>query len=354
MKVANKDFARGLPRGAHNASLFFFCGPDEAGASAAAERVIAALPSPGDRVELSGADLRRDPASLGDEARSTSLFGETRHIFVRASGDEAHDALKTLIETGEAGAGDAAPVIVVATSATDKSRTAKLLEKRDDALVAMFHPPDLSSVAASVRAMADAAGLRLGGDLAERIARSAGLDVRLAQSEVDKLALYLGAEPQAPRPASVDDYAEIGAPTEEDGFQPLVNAVLGGETNRLPRELHRMRELGLNPVGLLLAIERRASQLARLSAKLGPRGSFDNLNRGEKAQLGVFWREERDIRQQFACWNRPIARGSRLTRLDRLIPRLVALHQNLLANSQAAPTLLAQELAEIARFAARR
>jgi len=346
MKAATKDFARGLPRGADKASIFFFCGPDEAGASAAAEKVIAALPDAGERVELSGGDLRRDPAMLGDEARSGSLFGDTRHIFVRATGDEAHDALKTLIETGEAGSGDAAPVVVVATSATDKSRTAKLLEKRPDALVGMFYAPDLMTVAASVRAMADSAGLRLGGDLAERIARAAGLDVRLAQSEVEKLALYVGADPQSPAPASVEEYGEIGAATEEDGFQPLVNAVLGGETGRLSRELHRMRELGLNPVGLLLAIERRAAQIAQISAKLGPRGSLDNLNRGEKAQLGIFWKEERDIRTQIARWPR--------RKLDRLIPRLITLHRNLLANSQAAETLLAQELAEITRFAARR
>ncbi|MGB3471751.1 MAG: DNA polymerase III subunit delta [Erythrobacter sp.] len=346
MKAKNTDFARGLPRVASNASIFFFCGPDEAGASAAAQRVIAALPDPGERIELSGADLRRDPALLGDEARSGSLFGDARHIFVRAAGDEAHDALKTLIETGEAGSGDAAPVIVVATSATDKSRTAKLLEKRPDALVGMFYAPDLGSVAGSVRAMADAAGLRLNGDLAERIARAAGLDVRLAQSEVDKLALYCDADPQSPKTASVEDYGEIGAATEEDGFQPLVNTVMGGELGKLPRELHRMRELGLNPVGLLLAIERRATQLAQIAAKLGGRGSLDDLGKGEKAQLGIFWREERDIRQQVGRWNRK--------KLDRLIPRLVALHRNLLANSQAAEMLLAQELAEIARFAARR
>ena len=270
MKAKHSEFARGLPRVASEASIFFFCGPDEAGASAAAQKVIEALPDPGERVELSGGDLKRDPAMLGDEARSGSLFGDTRHILVRASGEEAHDALKALIETGDAGAGDAAPVLVVATSATDKSRSAKLLEKRKDALVAMFYPPDLPSVAGSVRAMADSAGLRLGGDLAERIARGAGLDVRLAQSEVDKLALYLDASSQSPKSASVENYAEIGAPTEEDGFAPLVNAVLGGELGKLPGELKRMKELGLNPVGLLLALERRASQLAQIAARIGP------------------------------------------------------------------------------------
>ena len=346
MKAKHSEFARGIPASARNASIFFFCGPDEAGASAAAGKVIEALPDAGERIELSGGDIKRDPALLGDEARTSSLFGDSRHILVRATGDEAHDALKALIETGEAGAGDAAPVLVVATSATDKSRTAKLLEKRGDALVAMFYPPDLMSVAGSVRNMADSAGLRLGGDLAERIARAAGLDVRLAQSEVDKLALYMDADAQSPKTASVEDYGEIGAATEEDGFGPVVNAVMGGELGRLPVEIRRMKELGLNPVGLLLALERRATQLAHIAAKLGPRGSFDNLGRGEKAQLGIFWKEEREIRQQLGAWPQK--------KLDRLIPRLIALHRSLLSNSQAAELLLAQDLTEMARFAAKR
>ncbi len=346
MKATQKDFARGVPRGASEANIFFFCGPDEAGASAAAAKIVEALPDAGERVDIAGADLRRDPAMLGDEARTESLFGDKRHLLVRANGDEAHDAVKALIETSEAGAGDAAPVLIVATSATDKSRTAKLLEKRPDALVAMFYPPDLMSVAVSVRAMADAAGLRLGGDLAERIARAAGLDVRLAQSEVTKLALYCDADPQSPKTASTDDYAEIGAATEEDGFQPVVNAVLGGDVNKLSGEIRRIKELGLNPVGLLLALERRASQLAQITAKLGPRGSFDNLSKGEKAQLGIFWKEERDIRNQLGRWHR--------RKLDRLIPRLVALHRSLLSNSQSAELLLSQNLTEIARFAMKR
>lgn len=346
MKAKHSEFARGLPRSASQASIFFFCGPDEAGASAAATKVIEALPDAGERIDMSGGDLKRDPARLGDEARSGSLFGDKRHILARVSGDEAHDALKALIETSDAGAGDAAPVLVVATSATDKSRTAKLLEKRADALVTMFYPPDLPSVAGAVRTMADGAGLRLGGDLAERIARSSGLDVRLAQSEVDKLALYLDASSQNPKTASLQDLAEIGAPTEDDGFAPLVNAVLGGELGKLASELKRMRELAINPVGLLLALERRAGQLTQITAKLGPRGNFDNLGKGEKAQLGIFWKEEREIRQQLSRWPG--------RKLDRLIPRLTALHQSLMASSQAAELLLAQDLVQIARFAAKR
>lgn len=344
MKATQRDFAATAPKAVRQCGVFFFCGQDEAGASAAASKIAAMLDDPGERVELPGAELRRDPVRLGDEARSTSLFGGNRHILIRAAGDEAHDALKILLETKDAGDGAACPVLVVASSATDKSRTAKLLEGRDDCLVAMFYPPDLASVTASVRQMADAAGVRLGGDLAERIARAAGLDVRLAQSEVTKLALYLDASAQAPRTADAEALDAIGAKTEEDGFTPLVNAVLSGETGRLPGELKRMRDLSLNPVGLLLAFERRTAQLAALAAKLGPGGDVAALLESETRARRIFFRDKRDLAMQLRRWQG--------RRLERLVQRLMALHRALLSNNQATEVLLAQELAEIARAAA--
>lgn len=343
MKATQRDFASAAPRMARQVRIAFFCGPDEAGASAAADKLAAMLPEPGERVELSGSELRSDPVRLGDEARSTSLFGGARHIHVRATGDEAHDAVQNLLGLIDSGEGDGAcPVLIVATSATDKARTAKLLEKRGDALVAMFHPPDLGTVTGEVRRMANAAGIRLGGDLAERIARAAGLDVRLAQSEVTKLALYLDASPQAPRTADEQALDAIGARTEEDGFMPLVNAVLSGETGKLSAELRRMREVALNPVAVLLALERRAAQIAQLSAKLGRGRKISDVLESER----VFWRDRKDLGAQLERWRGP--------RLERLVQRLAALHRALLANSQAAELLLAQELAQIARQAAGR
>ena len=56
------------------------------------------------------------------------------------------------------------------------------------------------------------------------------------------------------------------AKTEDDGFMPVVNAVLAGDVNKLQAELQRVQELSLNPVGVLLAFERRTAQLAQLSA----------------------------------------------------------------------------------------
>ena len=345
MKATQRDFAGMASRAAETAKVFFFCGPDEAGAHDAAQKILSLLADPGERIELSGGDLKRDPVKLGDEARSNSLFGDTRHILIRTQGDEVHDAVEVLL-SGEV---EPCPVLIVAAGATDKSRTAKLLADRPDALVAMFHPPDLKSVAAAVRDMANAAGLRIGGDLAERIARAAGRDTRLARSEVTKLALYLDASVESPRSADAAALDAIGAKTEEDGFTSLVNAVLGGEKAKIPGELKRIRDLGLNPVGLLLAIERRAAQLAALAAKLGPaqgRGGGDvtALLKAEVAARRVFWKDERDLGAQLRHW-----RGRKL---ERLVDKLVGMHRSLLTNSQDADLLLAQGLAEIARAAA--
>jgi DNA polymerase-3 subunit delta len=346
VKATQKDFATVAQRAIGAARVYFFCGPDEAGAHDAAQKILAMLPDPGERIELSGGDLRRDPVKLGDEARSNSLFGGTRHIMVRAQGDEVYDSVEVLLSGPMTGSAEPCPVLIVASAASDKSRTAKLLADRPDALVTMFHPPDLRSVATAVRTMADAAGLRIGGDLAERIARASGLDTRLAQSEVTKLALYLDASPESPRAADAAALDAIGAKTEDDGFGALVNVVLAGETGKLSSELRRMRELGLNPVGTLLAFERRAAQLAALAAKLGPRGDVTALLAAEKQARRIFWKDERDLGVQLRRW-----RGKKL---ERLVDKLAGLHRSLLGNSQNAELLLAQGLAEISRAAAPR
>lgn len=340
MKLTQKTFPGSAARAAKECRIFYFCGPDEAGASDAANR-IAAMLGDAEKVELTGAELRRDPVKLADEARSVSLFGDRRIIHVRATGDDAFEAVDTLVASPVEGW----PVLIVATSATDKSRIAKLLENRTDAMVGMFHPPDMKSVAGAVRDMADAAGVNLTGDLAERIARSTALDTRMARSEIEKIALYLDASPQARRTADAAVLDEICAVSEDDSLMPVVNAVLGGDVRKLSSELARMREVGLNPVGLLLAFERRATQLAQLAGRMGDRSDINAFMEQETAARRVFFRDRPDLTQQLRRW-----RGARLARL---LERLTQLHRTLMADNRNGELVLAQGLAEIARAAAR-
>lgn len=340
MKVTQKNFAASAARAVKDCRIFYFCGPDESGAGDAAAK-IAGMLGEAEKVDLSGGELKRDPVRLADEARSVSLFGDRRIIHVRATGDDAHDAVETLLQSPV----DGWPVLIVATSATDKSRIAKLLENRADALVGMFHPPDLKSVASAIRSSADAMGVRLTDELSERVARATALDTRMARSELEKIALYLDASPQAPRTATAADLDEVCAVSEDDGMMPLVNAVLGGEVRRIPAELSRMREQGINPVGLVLALERRAGQLVQLAGRLGERGDVNAFIQQESDARRVFFRDRADLTQQLKRWRGP--------RLVRLCERLVLLHRTLIADNRNGELALAQGLAEIARAAAR-
>ncbi|WP_260926330.1 DNA polymerase III subunit delta [Novosphingobium sp. 9] len=340
MKATQRDFAGLAQRVAGQARVFFFCG-DEASAGDAAARIFDLLLDPGERIEFTGAELKRDPVRLGDEARSTSLFGGTRHIWIRVQGDEAHDALSILLE-GEA---EPCPVLVVATGATDKSRTAKLLAPRPDALVAMFYPPDLAAVSGSVRAMANGAGLKMGSDLAERIARAAGLDTRLARAEVEKLALYMDATAQTPRAVTVADLDAVAARTEDDDFGPLVDAVLGGRKAQLAGELKRFRDQAINPVGLLLAIERRVAQLAALNARLGEQADIAAFIKTEVDARRIFWKDQAVLGAQLRIWHGP--------RLARLGARLVETHRILMKNNQDSELLLSQVMTQITQIASR-
>lgn len=340
MKLTQKNFLGSAARAARECRVFYFCGPDESGASDAANR-IASLLGNAEKVEMSGAELRRDPVRLADEARSVSLFGDKRIIHVRAAGDDAFDAVETLMASPV----DGWPVLIVATSATDKSRIAKLLDGKPGAMVAMFYPPDLKAVADAVRDMGGALGVTIDGALGERIARSTGMDTRMARSEIEKLALYLDATPQAPRVVTAAILDEICAVSEDDSLMPMVNVVLGGDARKLPGELARMREMGLNPVGLLLAFERRAAQLVQLAARMGERADINAFMEQETAARRVFFRDRADLTAQLRRW-----RGARLVRLTE---RLTMLHRTLISDNRNAELMLAQGLAEITRAAAR-
>jgi DNA polymerase-3 subunit delta len=346
MKATQKTFAGMVERALPKLRVCYFCGADEAGAGDAAALVATRLCAHGrggatETVELTGSELKRDPARLADEARSSSLFGDSRVIRVTMSGDEAHDAIAALIADPVSGW----PVLIVATGATDKSRVAKLLADRDDALVAMFYPPDVRAVADGVRSSGEALGVRMNDQLAQTIAQAASLDTRIARSELEKLALYLDASRESPRTATPDDFAAIGTEAADDNMAPIVNAALGGATDRLGHEMGRVAAGEINAVGLLLAVERRAVQLAQLAARLGPGGNVRAFIEQEAQAKRIFFREKGDLMLQLHKW-----RGARL---ERLLSRLADLHRAMLTDNVGAQLRLQQALAEIARVAAR-
>ena len=85
MKANRAQIERGVAAPAAH-PFFLLHGPDQSGSRALARRIAAAMGAEAERIELSGAELRADPARLADEAASISLFGGARYILVEPAG----------------------------------------------------------------------------------------------------------------------------------------------------------------------------------------------------------------------------------------------------------------------------
>jgi hypothetical protein len=164
--------------------LFLLHGADEAGNQALARRVGAALGPEAERISLSGAELKGDPARLADEAASLSMFGSGRWVLVSPAGDEATEAVAALLSAPAAGN----PVVLIAGALKPTSKLLKL---------ALGDPRDrlcqLPAGCAGFRPPGRGAGARQGaGGAAGRCAahrRGRGSEPRRAEQELEKIAL---------------------------------------------------------------------------------------------------------------------------------------------------------------------
>jgi DNA polymerase-3 subunit delta len=153
-----------------------------------------------ERIDMDGPALRNDPARLADEAAAISMFGDKRWIRINGAGEECVPAVEALLEAPQAGN----PVIALAGAIRNTSRLAKLCLDNPAAMAFASYAPDEREAGKIAMAIARDLGLRLPPDLARRIADLTGNDRALMAGEVEKMALYLDASPEAPKEATAE------------------------------------------------------------------------------------------------------------------------------------------------------
>lgn len=338
MKASPQSIRAAAAKRSPDIRLYLLFGPDEAGNAGLAKEIAASFGADAERVDLQGSQLREDPSLLAGEATSLSLFGTDRYIRVTTSGEESLAAAEALLSAPTA----INPVIMLASGISEKSRVGKLALAAPNALACFQAMPGRERMEQMVAAMAEEAGLIMPPELVLRIATHCGYDRRLAQIEIDKLALYLDATREEPQAVEPQVLAALGASAEDDAMQPVINAALEGNFAALSDELRRMSEQGISEVGLVIVMQRHVMQLAGLAAKLGPRGDIDGLVQREGQARRIFGDREA-FKRQLRAWPQPA--------LARLAERLLGLQQRMMRTSPGAELQLKQELVEIARAA---
>ena len=308
-------------------------GPDEAGS-----RALARL-TEGERVELTGAELRSDPARLADEAAAISLFGDKRHIIVEPAGDEVLAAAQALLDASAAGNS----IAIVAGALKPTSKLLQLAQGSDQAAAFVSYLPEPRDAPKLVQELARDHGLTVRSELARRIADAAAGNRAVIAQELGKFALYLDATPEHPAALEEEAVLAVGAASEEGDLSRLVDSVASGDASRLHAELVRLRSERIEGIPLIRAMLRRLSLIAPMRADVESGKSVETVlaTRGK----AIFWKEKNAVAAQLARWSAEM--------IARAQGRLIEAERQLKSPNALGPIAVDEELFAICRQAAR-
>lgn len=337
MIVKRPEVERALDAGGGGKRLILLYGPDEAGSRALADRIGKALGAGVERIDLSGSQIRSDPALLSDEAGAISLFGGPRYIRIEPAGDDITDAVAALLDLPEG----SNPVVAVAGALRKDSKLLKLVGGEPAMLACASYIPEGAEADRMAAAMARDAGLQIAPDVARRLAIACNGDRAILAREIEKLALFADADHDRPREVGHEALDALGAAAEEGDMAKLVDAVLDGRLEQIDGELAQLASQGVEGIPIIRALLRRLYQLAAFRAEVADGNSVSSVMATSGKSL--FWKDKDAVQRQVSRW--------RPDTLARAIDRLVEAELALKSSGTAGPILLDEELIAIGRAA---
>ena len=337
MKASKASIGRAVDQPAADIRFFLFHGPDEAQSRALAARLLEGLGAT--KSLISGSAVKADPALLADEAGAMSLFGGKRLIWVEPAGDEIAAGVEALFE---APLGESA-VAAIAGALRKTSALLKLAEASPQAVAFASYAPEGADAERMVADVGRRFGLKVSSPVAARLADSCGNDQAIVSQELQKLALYLDASPQAPKELGHDAIDAIGADLQEGEVAHLADLALSGRVGDLAVELGDL-PTGAESIPVVRALQRRLLQLAPARARIERGESPDNV----MTSLGktLFWKDKPMVARMLAMWDSK--------RLATIAERAGKLEADLLFSPAPDQEALGEELLAIARVAASR
>ena len=192
--------------------------------------------------------------------------------------------------------------------------------------------------------LAHGVGLRVMPDLAQRLAAAANSNQAIAAQELEKFALYLGADTAHPRDLDHATVDAIGADAAESDLMRLGDLALAGRMDDLLDELSRLPHGGSEAIPVLRALQRRLLMLAPLRARIERGERVD----GVMASIGkaLFWKDKPLVQRLLNTWS--------AERLAAAAARVAALERQLMLSGVSGEAALGETLVAMARAAGRR
>ena len=337
MKAQRGTVLRSVSQPDRSLRFYLFHGPDDAGSRALADKLLKALAA--EKVVLSGAAVKAEPALLAAEAGAISLFGGARLIWVDPAGDEIVEGVAALMDAGAV----ENPVVAIAGALRKTSALLKLAEAHGAALAHASYAPEGRDAERMVIEAGRAEGLQVDPAVASRLAAACNNNQAIVAHELAKFALYLGAAPDRPQELTHDAVDLLGADSGEGDMMRLGDLALSGRADDLFEELDRVALGNNEAIPVVRALQRRLIQLAGLRAKVDEGASVDAVMTSMGKAL--FWKDKPLMQRLLSGWTSE--------RLAAMLERSAALERTIIFSDEPPVAALEEELATIARVAAR-
>jgi DNA polymerase-3 subunit delta len=212
---------------------------------------------------MAAGDLRRDPAALLDAIKEVGFFPGPRAVLVEDATDTHADPIASAL--GAQQKGDA-QVVVTAGALKANAKLRKLFEASPRALAVAIYddPPDRPEIEAMLRK----AGLPAPEPdaLRDLLALARATDPGDFRQVLEKLVLYKWGDAS---PVTQADLAAVAPVSLEAGVDDLLDAVAGGQADRIGPLIGRLQAQGVAPVTLAIMTTRHFRTLHALAANPG-------------------------------------------------------------------------------------
>lgn len=263
-------------------------------AQAIGRSVVADLNDPFNVSALSGPQLVDDPARLNDEAFAMSMMGGDRLIRIEDASDKLAPQLKAYLQNPN----PQALIVLEGDDLGPRSALRKLCEEAQNAAAVPCYVEDERDMQRFIQDTLQAQNLRIERDAAQWLAANITGNRQRARSEVEKLAVYKGADSSA---ITLKDAMESCGSAGAQNLDDLVYAVAGRQSDRAMAVYELLLEEGVNFIVVLRALQNHFRRLHLTKSLMEDGQSADAAVKSLRPP--VFFKYEQPFRAQAQSWS---------------------------------------------------
>jgi DNA polymerase-3 subunit delta len=297
MKLNPRDAGAFLAAPDAKAGAALLYGPD-AGlirerAQAIVAKVLGAGYDPMNRVDLSAEQVKADPASLRDELAALSLMGGRRLVVLR----DATDKLSGTIEEALLSLKTTTYLIVLSDELSATSALRKFFEQGERCAALPCYRDEGRNLEETLQTALKTHGLKATRDAMQFLLSHLGNDRGITLSEVEKIALYLGAEKEV----TLQVAGKLIGHNAAEGLEDICQAVTLGQAAVTHGLLMRLVGEGTQPVAIVRALIRH---FQRLETALAHVASGQSVEQALSAlRPPVFFKYAPPMKRALSLWS---------------------------------------------------